>query len=365
MTMLSVRACLLGGMAALAATVLVAPARAGGLTIIGTPIADGYQFINFDGPTPNGGGTTINGISNNGTVVGFTTDSATGNLLNFTATPSTSTAATLLTPPLGTAAMALGINSAGTVVGFDGTVNAFSLPMGGTPVNIIASANTPAMAFGINDHGTVVGQLTNGSGTPGFILNNGSVTLVNAPTGSNQDIVNAQGINDKGLVVGFYVGNDGNQHGFTANASSASMGMVTGTAVMDPTIPHTPGEPVGTTFVFSQILGINDSGIAVGYYGDSTLSQHGYFYNTNTGKYTFLDDPSAAFNNGVEVTQITGITNSGEISGFYTDANGLMHGFIAFSVPEPTSLALFGVGITTALGFASFNKRRTRVKSRA
>ena len=35
--------------------------------------------------------------------------------------------------------------------------------------------------------------------------------------------------------------------------------------------------------MFSQILGINDHGIAVGYYGDSTLSQHGFLYNTNTG----------------------------------------------------------------------------------
>jgi len=31
----------------------------------------------------------------------------------------------------------------------------------------------------------------------------------------------------------------------------------------------------------------------------------------------------------VEVTQITGITNSGEITGFYSDANGVFHGFVA------------------------------------
>ena len=98
--------------------------------------------------------------------------------------------------------------------------------------------------------------------------------------------------------------------------------------IADPTIPNVAGEP-GATFVFSQILGINDKGIAVGYYGDSTTSQHGFIYNTNTGQYTFLDDPSEAFNNGVEVTQITGITNSGEITGFYSDANGVFHGFVA------------------------------------
>ena len=33
--------------------------------------------------------------------------------------------------------------------------------------------------------------------------------------------------------------------------------------------------------MFSQILGVNDHGIAVGYYGDSTTSQHGFIYNSN------------------------------------------------------------------------------------
>ena len=129
-------------------------------------------------------------------------------------------------------------------------------------------------------------------------------------------------------MVGFYVGTDGQDHGFMANERQRRTARLTGTAIADPTIPTVAGEP-GATFVFSQILGINDHGIAVGYYGDSTTSQHGFLYNTNTGKYTFLDDPNAAFNNGVEVTQITGINNSGEITGFYSDANGVFHGFVA------------------------------------
>jgi hypothetical protein len=92
------------------------------------------------------------------------------------------------------------------------------------------------------------------------------------------------------------------------------------------------------------------------------MSQHGYFYNTNTGKYTFLDDPSAKFHNGVEITQITGITNSGEISGFYTDANGAFHGFVAVAVPEPASLVLMGIGLTTTLVVA-IRRQKTRLSS--
>ncbi|MGA8350693.1 MAG: hypothetical protein WB773_23075 [Isosphaeraceae bacterium] len=297
-----------------------------------TPIkkvsAGGFVFTNFDGPTPGtnaGAGTNQNGISNSDTSVGFTIDNN-GNFHNFTVNPPKSNSATLLNINGSTTAMAFGTNSAGTVVGTDGNGNAFTLS-NGKLTTFIPPGGTSATAFGINDNGTIVGQYVTASATPGFIkVNPKTYITINAPSGPN--VVNAQSINNKGLVVGFYVGTDGQDHGFMASQGAAKKGTLTGTAITDPTIPTVKGEP-GATFVFSQILGVNDQGIAVGYYGDSTTSQHGFIYNTNTGKYTFLDDPSEAFDNGVEVTQITGITNSGEITGFYSDANGVFHGFVA------------------------------------
>ena len=313
---------------------LTAPASGGAITILNTAISNGYLFVNLDGPSPGtepGTGTNLNGISNSGTVVGFTIDNN-ANFLNFLARASrTGALSKILNINGSTAAMAFGVNSAGTVVGTDGSGNAFFLTPRGVLKTFIPPGGSAAIAFGINDRNMVVGQYVTSTATPGFALVHGGTTYItinapNASTGTN--VVNAQGINNHGLVVGFYLGNDDEVHGFLANAFASQNGALTGTAISDPVIPSVPGEP-GATFVFSQVLGINDRGIAVGYYGDSTTSQHGFFYNTATGTYTFLDDPDAAFDDGVEVTQITGINNFGAISGFYSDANGVFHGFVA------------------------------------
>jgi hypothetical protein len=297
------------------------------ITVLGRTHNGGFTFTNFDGPmagTNANAGTNMNGISNDGTAVGFDIDNA-GNLHNFTVKPLKSPSVKVLNINGAMNAMALGVNKDGVVVGTDGNNNAFFLA-NGVVKTFIPPGGTSATAFGINDHNVIVGQDVVGNQTPGFIrVNNHTFIRIDAPSGPN--VVNAQSINSKGLVVGFYEGTDGQVHGFMANQNAAKHGTLTGTAIADPTIPVVAGEP-GATFVFSQILGINDQGIAVGYYGDSTTSQHGFIYNTKTGHYTFLDDPAEAFHNGVEVTQITGINNQNEITGFYSDANGVSHGFV-------------------------------------
>ena len=44
------------------------------VTVLGMASSNGYQFLNFDGPTPGTNaatGTNANGIANSGTAVGF------------------------------------------------------------------------------------------------------------------------------------------------------------------------------------------------------------------------------------------------------------------------------------------------------
>ena len=57
-------------------------------------------------------------------------------------------------------------------------------------------------------------------------------------------------------------------------------------------------------------------------------------------EYTTLDVP------GASTTWATGIDGS-NIVGWYSDANGNVHGFLA-TIPEPTTLSLLAVGLLMA-----------------
>jgi hypothetical protein len=108
--------------------------------------------------------------------------------------------------------------------------------------------------------------------------------------------------------------------------------------------------------VFNQLLGVNNSNIAVGFYVDAAGVTHGYTYTiASMGFSAPINDPNAGTAMG-QGTTATAINNNGtlEIAGFYVDAGGVTHGFVdlggVFTTIDPTGstatmLLLLGIGV--------------------
>ena len=303
-----------------------------------------YNFTSFDGPGSNGGGTTVDGINNNGDLVGFSSDNANTPTLFTDFIRDANGMVTLLSLGGDPLAMANGINSSGDVAGAFSNGTAFTLA-GGTllPLPNVNGNTLSETAFGINDAGLIVGQYMDSitGTTPGFLYNGSTFTILNPLVIATA--VNAQGVNNNGLVTGFYSVDGVHQHGFFYNSATAQY-----TLAPDPNIPN---------LVLTQFLGINDNGLAVGYYQLPDGSQHGFLYDIATQSYTFVDDPNAALS-GVSITQITGVNDAGEIAGFYVDSStGLQRGFLATPAAPTPEPGTFGLLFGALLAMAGAGRR--------
>ncbi len=267
------------------------------------------NFFNFDGPQ--GSPTTINGISTTDEIVGFCTPIAAN--YNFVFTPSFHFLEVNLGDPAGSLNA---INSSNLGVG---VANGTAVKEAeGVVTKIKISGATSSVAFGVNNSGVIVGQYTLASGvTPGFVDVGGVITTL-LPK-SNATVVNPQGVNNHNLVVGFYSINGVNQFPFTYNIATKAY-----------TFPANPSttRTAANGLVLTQFLGVNDAGIVCGYYQTNNGSQYGLLYNLNSSTYIYVDDPDAMPVDGVQITQLVGIT-ADTVAGFYIDGGGQMHGFFA------------------------------------
>lgn len=166
--------------------------------------------------------------------------------------------------------------------------------------------------LGINNAGTIAGYFGDGSSVPnkGYTLvPPSSYTNENFPGSVQTQVVGINNAGPPANTVGFYIDGSGNNIGFVDQGGSFS-------SVNDPSTASFNG------ITTNQLLGVNDGGVAAGFYLDSSGAAHGYLYNISSASFTAVTFP------GATSTTATGINNAGVISGFYTDAGGVVHGFI-------------------------------------
>ena len=208
------------------------------------------------------------------------------------------------------------------------------------------------------DDGRIGGRYMDGSGTHGFIYENGNWTRLDMPGVSATEVHDMDGINILGA------GYQGKWYGFLYDGVNWS-------PIDKPGANST--QPMG--IYGNKIVGVYDSGLSFlydgtnwteinmpgakntlacaidgdnigGFYYDAQNRMHGFLYDGVNWK--SIDAPNATTR-----TTVLGI-NGDDIVGYYGDASGY-HGFV-YTIPEPATAGLMGLGLA---GLLASRKRKS------
>jgi len=193
--------------------------------------------------------------------------------------------------------------------------------------------------LGINNRDQIAGYFGSGAaGHPnkGYVLNVSRRSAFfqneNFPFGVQTQVI---GINDRGVTVGFW----SNQN--TASQTNANFGFYSWHGRF-----HNVNFPTGNNASppVNQLLGVNNSDIAVGFYTDAKGNDHAYEYSIFGNWFHRIHVP------GAKSVTASGINNRRDIAGFYVDRGGVTRGFLwwdgnlaRLSFPGATSTMAFGV----------------------
>jgi len=180
--------------------------------------------------------------------------------------------------------------------------------------------------LGISDARVIVGYFGDGTVVPnnGYVLvpkNHYSVeNFTNLPSGDFASQTQAIGINNRTFpdIVGFY----------TDNATGFTHGFLDANGTQFP-VDDPAGSPPNVATPVQNLLGINDSGKAAGFWTDNNGKEHGFVVELNTQSLTalkFIEIPPSIFA-GAVATQASDITDKDTVCGFWTDNAGNNHGF--------------------------------------
>jgi probable HAF family extracellular repeat protein len=194
--------------------------------------------------------------------------------------------------------------------------------------------------LGINNQGLIAGYFGSGeAGHPnkGFVLRppfaQGDFGSENFPGAAQTQVT---GLNDTGITVGFFStmnaadpANDNNIGFWRAGGRYHAVSFPTRNNAKPPV---------------NQLLGVNDTGTAVGFYNDAKGNAHGYAYNLQTRRFKLITV------RGATSLTATAINNLGAAAGFYMTAKGATNAFVQFHGGRTFTITMPGASATQAFG---------------
>jgi len=247
----------------------------------------------------------------------------------------------------GAAAVASGALAVTAALALAGPAGASTLASSGYQFRTVDNARdlTFNQLLGVNNESVIAGYF--GSGAQGHpnkgyvLLPNGAYINENFPHSVQTQVT---GLNDRGVTVGFWSNSN------NANQVNANFGFYTvGTKF------HTVNFPTGDNASpqVDQLLGVNNSDVAVGFYTNGQGSNRGYEYNIRTRTFTRVLVPGApggqVDGSGPSLTAAA-INNYGDVAGFYAKTSSQTDAFLRLHNGRFITLAVPGAAMTQAFG---------------
>jgi probable HAF family extracellular repeat protein len=196
---------------------------------------------------------------------------------------------------------------AGALVDAGGSFHGYLLHRDGSVETIDYPGGYDTQAYGINDRGSLIGTYNDaGGGSHAFVRRDGEYSTIDLP-GAIQTV--ALSINDREEIAGEYITTAGtNGYGYVQQRDGSYL------------VTTAPGSDPQQTYFIS----INNRDQILGAYANATVAQQNFL--ATGSSYAPFDLPASFAASYVSAQTVN---DADEIVGYYLDAAGVAHGFVA------------------------------------